>query len=131
MLWELNFYKTPDSPHSEQFTVGYFVSLDEVEAVKAHYMSRVPGFRDTPWGSWEIIGHAVDIPGDGILWQVYGWNWSPDCNECDRLQSPLFADRTAADSCLAEFTAHYQRDVLEMGRIVVNERMWAQGFDSE
>ncbi|MBQ2953185.1 MAG: hypothetical protein IJE07_06470 [Clostridia bacterium] len=131
MIWQLTFYKDPDAPRPDGFEVGYFATLDDAEAAKAHYTANVPGFRDNPWGSWEIAGHAVDAPESGVIWQACGWNWDCGSNECDLLNSPLFASRDEADACLAEFAARYERDVLEVCRIRVGQRMWAQGFDAE
>lgn len=131
MIWQLTFYKAPDAPRPDGFEVGYFRSLDEIEAVKTHYMAEVPGFHDTPWGSWEITGHAVDVPESGLLWQACGWNWDSESNECDLLQSPLFAEKADAEACLATFANRYERDVLEIIDVRVGQRLWASGFEAE
>ena len=131
MIWQLTFYKTPDAPRPDGFEVGYFLSLDEAEAVKAHYMAEVPGFRDNPWGSWEIAGHAIDAPEGGVLWQAYGWNWDSESNECDLLHSPLYPDKADAEACLAAFAARYERDAMEVSSILVGHRCWAGGFEAE
>lgn len=130
MLWQLTFYKTADAARTESFEVGYFTSLDTVEAVKAEYAA-LPGFRDFPEGTWEVVGHAADVPPDGLLWQVVGYNWSEDGDERDLLCSPVFADRAAAEGCRAELAARYERESMEIVRIEVDRRWWAKGFDSE
>lgn len=80
---------------------------------------------------WELIGHTVSVPADGIVWRVCGYNWSPDSDERDLLYSPVFADRAAAEACLAGLKARYHRDHLEIGRIRVNQRQWTEGFTAE
>ena len=130
MLWQLTFYKKPDAPRVDGFGVGCFSSLDEVRAVQADYAA-LPGFRDNPQGTWALTGHAVDLPADGIVWQVVGYNWSADGDERDLLYSPIFADRADAETCLSELDAHCKREHLEIMRIEVNRRWFAEGFDSE
>lgn len=131
MIWQLMFYKTADASHADGFDVGYFDSLDEVEAVKAAYMASLPGFRDNPEGTWELIGHAVNAPADGIVWRICGYNWSEDGDERDLLYSPVFADRAAAEACLAALKACCQRERLDINRIQVNQRWWAEGFSED
>lgn len=130
MLWQLTFYKTPDASRTGGFEVGFFDTLGEVEAVKAAYTA-LPGFRDNPEGTWELIGHAVDAPEDGVVWRVCGWNWSEDGDERDLIDSPVFVDRAAAESCYAELALRYARECLEISPICVNRRCWAEGFTSE
>lgn len=131
MLWQLTFYSAPDAPRVNCFEVGYFDSLDEIEAIKKEYMTRVPGFRDHPDGTWELTGHALDVPADSILWQVIGYNRSETGDERDLLISPLFADKTAAETCRAELSARYAREELCIVPIQVNRRWWTEGFDQE
>lgn len=130
MLWQLTFYKTTDAARTESFEVGYFTSLDAVEAVKADYAA-LPGFRDFPEGTWELIGHAVDAPTDGVVWQVIGYNWSEDGDERDLICSPVFADRAAAERCRTELAARFERESMELVRIEVGQRWWSEGFESE
>lgn len=130
MIWQLTFYKTPDADRVDGFEVGYFDSLDKVEAVKAAYAA-LPGFRDNPQGTWELTGHAVDVPADGVVWRVCGYNWTEDGDERDLIDSPVFADRKAAEACLAELNARYRREHLDIGRIRVNQRLWAEGFTAD
>ncbi|MBQ7849729.1 MAG: hypothetical protein IJ343_08430 [Clostridia bacterium] len=130
MIWQLTFYKSPEAARADCFQVGFFDSLDEVESVKAHYTSNVPGFRDCPDGTWELTGHPIDRPPDGLLWQVIGYNWSEDGDERDLICSPVFADRAAAERCRTELAARYERESMEIVRIEVDRRWWAEGFDS-
>lgn len=131
MLWQLTFYKIPDACRMDGFSVGYFDTLAEVESLKATYTATLPGFRDHPEGTWDIIGHAVDVPPDGVVWQVIGYNWSADSDERDLIFSPLFADRAAAEACLSELAARHEREHLKITAIHVNRRWWTEGFDSE
>lgn len=131
MIWQLTFYKTTGASHVDGFEAGYFDSLDEVEAVRAEYMASIPGFRDNPQGSWELIGHAVSAPADGIVWRICGYNWSEDGDERDLLYSPVFADRDAAEACLAALKARCPREHLDISRIRVNQRWWAEGFTAK
>lgn len=130
MIWQLTFYKTPDAGRVDGFDVGYFDSLDKVEDVKAAYAT-LPGFRDNPEGTWELTGHAVIVPADGVVWRVCGYNYSADGDERDLIHSPVFTDRDAAVACLAELNARYRREHLDIGRIRVNQRLWAEGFTAD
>lgn len=131
MLWQLTFFKTPGAGRTDGFDVGYFDSLDEAEAVRAGYMASLPGFRDNPEGTWELTGHAVSAPADGIVWRVCGFNWAEDGTERDLLYSPVFTDKDAAEACLAALQERYQRDHLGISRIQVNQRWWAEGFTED
>lgn len=129
MLWQLTFYKTPDACRADGFDVGYFDTLDEVETVKAE-CAALPGFRDCPGGTWDVVGHAVDAPADGVVWRVTGYNWSEDGDERDLIDSPVFASKEVAEACLRELSARYQREHMEIAAIHVGRRWWTEGFDS-
>lgn len=101
MLWQLTFLKTPDAPRIDGFEVGYFSDLAQVGAVKADYAA-LPGF-----------------------------NRTPDGDECDLIESPVFPDKAAASACLQTLSARYQRAHMTLERIDVNRRWWADGFTPE
>ena len=52
---------------------------------------------------WQLTDHAIEVP----------------------------ADRAYAETCLAELDAHCKREHLEIVRIEVNRRWFAEGIDSE
>ena len=130
MLWQMTFYKAPDAARVDGFEAGYFSSLAETEAVRADYAG-LPGFRDCPEGTWEIIGHAIEVPADGIVWRIVGYNWSSGGDERDLLCSPVFADRAAAEDCLRMLQDAYARESLQIAAIRVGQRQWAEGFDAD
>ena len=130
MIWQLIFYKAPDASAVDGFEVGFFDSLDEAAAVKADYAA-LPGFRDAPEGTWTLVGHAVSGPADGLVWRVVGHSWSEAGDERDVIMSPVFADRADADACLAALSSRCPRDMLEVTRIRINQRLWPEGFDSQ
>lgn len=127
MIWQLIFHKTPDAPRVDCFEVGYFRSLDEVEAVKAAYAG-LPGFRDALQGTWELVGHAADAPADGVLWRATGFNWSEEGDERDLICSPLFADSADAEAFLTDVQARCPRDHFALDPIRIDRRCWAEGF---
>lgn len=131
MLWELIFYKTPDAAHVDCFRVGYFTSLEKVETVKTQYTECLPGFRDHPDGTWELIGHAVAVEGNACFWQAIGYSWSENMDERDLLWSPIFPDRHQAEECLAALQAMYQRDDWVINCIKPDAPLWKEGFTSE
>ena len=52
---------------------------------------------------WQLTDHAIEVP----------------------------ADRAHAETCLSELAAHCRREHLEIVRIEVNRRWFAEGIDSE
>ena len=113
----------------EGFHIGLFASLEEAQAVSLRYRREVMGFNRP-----DITEEITEVPLLGTselpccVYRWQGYDVDDELDECNMVESPCYADESAAQASLANAKRDISRQVWVLNRYVIGQCDWAAGF---
>ena len=116
--------------HIEGFDIGIFSSYDKAEKTARKYLTEVEGFKDYDVSyrivEKSVIGCSDNLP--AVVFVIGGWNENDEFDEIDVIESDCYVNKSDAEQELKELQAIYCRKEWAIGKKIIDECSWQEGF---